>query len=59
MYLVTYQAALATGSVLAGLVAGQLGIPVTLFSAAAVLVLAALVAARMGLPGVGGPAQGG
>jgi predicted MFS family arabinose efflux permease len=59
MYLVTYQAALATGSALAGLVAGQLGIPVTLFSAAVILLLAALVAARMGLPGVEGPAQAG
>jgi predicted MFS family arabinose efflux permease len=51
MYLAVYQGAFAIGSTLAGLVAGQLGIPTTFFIAAAVLLLAALIAARTRLPG--------
>ncbi len=51
MYLAVYQGAFAIGSTLAGVVAGQLGIPTTFFIAAGALLLAALVAARTRLPG--------
>ncbi|MCL6092097.1 MAG: MFS transporter [Actinobacteria bacterium] len=56
-YLVTYQAALAAGSAVSGVVAGQFGIPTTFLSAAGALVLCAVVAARTGWAGVDDPAS--